>query len=46
MHLQADVVLDVLARVQKVFGGDRAPADPPAFAPPRGLEDDMGHGLF
>jgi hypothetical protein len=43
---QADNVLVVLSRVQRVFGGDRPPADPPAFLPPRDLEDNLGRGSF
>jgi hypothetical protein len=43
---QAREVLDVLSRAQKVFGGERPPADPPAFVPPRDLERDLGSGWF
>ena len=39
-------VLGMLGRVQRLFGGDRLPADPPAFVPPAGLEDDLGRGWF
>jgi hypothetical protein len=46
LRQQASAVLDVLSRVQKVFGGDCAPAAPPAFAPPRDLEKDVGRGAF
>ena len=43
---QVHHVLGVLTRAQNVFGGDRAPADPPLFAPVRDLEDDLGRGHF
>jgi hypothetical protein len=39
-------VLDVLSRARKVFGGERPPADAPAFVPPRELEDDLGRESF
>jgi hypothetical protein len=41
-----DHVLRVLHRAQNIFGGDTAPAGPPAFAAPRELEDDLGRGFF
>jgi hypothetical protein len=43
---QVDYVLAVLSRAQQVFGAGRPPADPPVFAPPRALEDDLGRGHF
>ena len=39
-------VLDALARARTLFGGGTVPADPPAFAAPRDLEDDLGQGTF
>ncbi|MDA2893418.1 hypothetical protein PDG61_21060 [Mycolicibacterium sp. BiH015] len=39
-------VLGMLSRVQHLFGRDQLPADPPAFVPPAGLEDDLGRGWF
>jgi hypothetical protein len=41
---EVDGVLDVVAHAQKVFGGDRPTTDPPAFAPRRDLQDDLGRG--
>lgn len=46
LQQQVGTVLDVLSRAQQVFGGDRVPADPPAFIAPRDLEDDIGRGCF
>ncbi|BBZ15060.1 hypothetical protein [Mycobacterium branderi] len=46
LQRQASEVLNVLSRAQKVFGGDTAPADPPAFAPPPDLEHNLGLGRF
>jgi hypothetical protein len=46
LQQQARNVLDVLSRAHKVFGGDRPPADPPAFVAPRDLEDNLGRGFF
>jgi hypothetical protein len=43
---QTREVLGVLSRAQKVFGGERPPADPPAFVPPPDLEQDLGRGWF
>jgi hypothetical protein len=39
---EVDRVIAVVTYAQKVFGGDTAPADPPVFAPCRGLLDDLG----
>jgi hypothetical protein len=39
---QADIVIQVLSHAQKVFGGDQAPADPPAFVAPTDLEQQLG----
>lgn len=39
-------VLDALARARTLFGGGTAPADPPPFAAPADLEDDLGRGTF
>jgi len=46
LQQQASYVLAVLSRAQKVFGGDRPPADPPAFVPPPDLEQNLGCGWF
>jgi hypothetical protein len=46
VEAQVDHVLGVLSRAQKVFGANRPPADPPAFAPSRDLEDNLGRGHF
>jgi hypothetical protein len=43
---QASDVLAVLNRAQQLFGGDRPPADPPAFVAPADLEDNLGRGWF
>lgn len=43
---EVDSVLDVVAHVQKVFGGDTPPGKPPLFAPRRDLTDDLGRGQF
>jgi hypothetical protein len=43
LQTQADTVLQVLAHAQKVFGGDQAPADPPAFRAPADLEQRLGN---
>jgi hypothetical protein len=42
----ASEVLRALSRAQRLFGGDTAPVDPPAFPAPRDLEDRLGHGTF
>ena len=39
-------VLNVVARVLNVFGGDVAPVPPPVFVVDPGLEDDLGRGHF
>jgi hypothetical protein len=46
LHHEASNALDLLARVQQLFGGHAAPADPPAFVPPPDLEHDLGSGWF
>lgn len=46
LQQETNQVLDMLDRVQQLFGGERLPADPPAFVPPVGLEDDLGRGWF
>jgi hypothetical protein len=43
---QASDVLALLDRAQQLFGGDRPPADPPAFVAPVDLEDNLGRGWF
>lgn len=43
---EAQQVLGVVSHAQRVFGGDVPPAEPPAFAPRRDLEDDLGRGYF
>ena len=46
LHHEASHTLDLLARVQQLFGGETAPADPPAFVPPPDLEHHLGGGWF
>lgn len=43
---EAQQVLGVVSHAQRIFGGDVPPAEPPAFAPRRDLEDDLGKGYF
>jgi hypothetical protein len=43
LHAQAETVLALLAHAQNVFGADRPPADPPAFAAPPDLEQRLGN---
>ena len=45
LQQQASNVLDLLSRVQQLFGGERLPADPPAFVPPPELEAGSGPWL-
>lgn len=40
------MVLGLVARAQNVFGGATSPAEPPQFAAPVDLEDDLGKGFF
>jgi hypothetical protein len=46
LELEAQKVLDVVSRAQNVFGCDTTPAEPPAFAARRDIEDDLGRGYF
>jgi hypothetical protein len=46
VELQVNHALGVLSRAQNVFGAGRPPADPPVFAPSRGLQDNLGRGHF
>jgi hypothetical protein len=46
LQQQTNTVLSLLARAQNVFGGERPPADPPAFVAPADLEDDLGCGRY
>jgi hypothetical protein len=46
MERQVNHVLAVLSRAQQIFGADRAPADPPTFAPAPDIEDNLGRGHF
>jgi hypothetical protein len=46
LQQQANTVLEILSRAQRVFGGSRPPADPPTHVPPRDLEDNLGRGLY
>jgi hypothetical protein len=46
LHDQTAAVLRVLTHARTVFGGDELPIDPPAFAAPADLEDDLGHGCY
>lgn len=43
---EARHTLDLLSRVQQLFGGSAAPADPPAFVAPPDLEHNLGGGWF
>lgn len=46
LQQQAGEVLELLSRAQNTFGGERPPADAPAFAPPQDLEHNLGGGWF
>ena len=46
LHHEASHALELLAKVQQLFGGPAAPADPPAFVPPPDLEHNLGGGWF
>ena len=46
IHHEAAHALDLLSRVQQLFGGQIAPADPPAFVPPPDLEHHLGGSWF
>ena len=46
LHHEARTTLDLLSRAQQLFGGQTAPADPPAFVAPPDLEDNLGAGWF
>lgn len=46
LNKNADTVLRALARAQHLFGGETPSSPPPAFAPPRDLEDNLGLGFF
>lgn len=46
LEQEAQQVLGVVSHAQHVFGGDVPLAEPPAFAPRRDLEDDLGRGYF
>jgi hypothetical protein len=46
LHQEAANVLGLLSRAQQLFGGDRPPVDPPAFAAASDLEADLGGGWF
>ena len=46
LQQQTAEVLRLLSRAQAVFGGGAPPADPPTFAPPRDLENNLGLGFF
>lgn len=46
MQRQVEHTLAVLSRAQQVFGADRAPDDPPAFAAAPDIEDHLGRGRF
>jgi hypothetical protein len=46
LHHEARNALELLSRAQQLFGGQTPPADPPAFAAPPDLEDDLGEGRF
>jgi hypothetical protein len=46
LHHEARHTLELLAKVQQLFGGPAAPADPPAFVPPPDLEHHLGGGWF
>jgi hypothetical protein len=43
---EASNVLGSLFRARQLFGGDRPPADPPAFVAPPDLEANLGRGWF
>jgi hypothetical protein len=46
LQQEASNVLAMLSRVQRLFGGDAPPADPPAFVAPPDVEADLGRGWF
>jgi len=46
LEQQSKMVLGLVARAQNVFGGTTSPAEPPQFAAPLDLEDDLGKGFF
>lgn len=46
LEQEAKTVLGVVSRAQNVFGGDTPPTEPPEFAAPSDLEDDLGKGYF
>lgn len=46
LEQEAQQVLGVVSHAQHVFGGGVPPTEPPAFAPRRDLEDDLGGGYF
>jgi hypothetical protein len=39
-------VLGVVSRALILFGGDTEPVEPPRFAAPRDIEDNLGGGHF
>lgn len=46
LEQETQQVLRAVSHAQHVFGGDVPPAQPPAFAPRRDLEDDLGRDYF
>ena len=46
VEAEADKLLATVSRALTVFGAPTPPADPPVFAAPRDLEDDLGRGQF
>lgn len=46
IETETDKVLGVVSHALNVFGGDTAPVQPPPFAAPRDIEDDLGRGHF
>lgn len=46
VEAEADKLLATVSRALTVFGTATPPADPPLFAAPRDLEDNLGRGHF
>jgi hypothetical protein len=46
LEQELNTLLGVVSLAQKAFGGERAAAIPPRFAPRCDLEDDVGRGHF
>jgi len=46
IETETERVLGVLSRACKVFGGDTEAVQPPPFAAPADIENDLGRGHF